>query len=151
RPSWAGGKLNATSILLEPLDETDAARLLDQLLGQAELPESLRERILQAADGNPLFVEETLSMLIDDGLLVREEDRWAASADLSAIDVPPTIQALLAARLDLLDPGDREVLEHASIEGTEFSLAAVRELLPEGARGTVRERLQGLIRKELVR
>ncbi len=69
RPGWGGGKMNATSILLEPLAGDEAGALLDNLLGDAALPGTARERILSAAEGNPLFVEEMISMLIDDGVL----------------------------------------------------------------------------------
>ena len=104
RPGWGGGKLNATSVLLEPLSEDECAELIANLVGEAELAEEVETRIAEAAEGNPLFVEEMLSMLIDDGLLVRENGRWAATRDLAAVPVPPTIQALLAARLDQLGP-----------------------------------------------
>jgi predicted ATPase len=69
RSGWAGGKLNATTILLEPLPSDEISSLVDNLLGRADLPSGARARILDAAEGNPLFLEETLSMLIDDGLL----------------------------------------------------------------------------------
>ena len=76
RPGWGGGKMNATSILLEPLAADDASMLVDNLLGRAEIPRAARDRILEAAEGNPLFVEEMLGMLIDDGLLRFEEGAW---------------------------------------------------------------------------
>ncbi|MEX2204046.1 MAG: adenylate/guanylate cyclase domain-containing protein, partial [Actinomycetota bacterium] len=78
RPAWGGGKMNATSILLEPLDAGSASELVDNLLGRAEIPSEARTRILDAAEGNPLFVEEMLGMLIDDGLLRLEGNTWRA-------------------------------------------------------------------------
>src|SRR4029450_13007415 len=66
RSDWAGGKLNATTILLEPLAGDEVSHLVDNLLGRAEIPSVARTRILEAAEGNPLFVEEMLGMLIDD-------------------------------------------------------------------------------------
>jgi class 3 adenylate cyclase/tetratricopeptide (TPR) repeat protein len=151
RPAWAGGKFNSTSVLLEPLDDDDSRRLIDNLLGRAELAEDVRLRVAAAAEGNPLFVEEMLSMLIDDGLLERRNGDWIATADLGDFSVPPTIQALLAARLERLAPAERAVAERASVEGKVFHRGAVVELSPNDARETVGERLQALVRKELVR
>ena len=76
RPHWGGGKLNATTVLVEPLSADESGRLLENLLGSARLDEVSRDRIAQAAEGNPLFVEEMLAMLIDDGLLVHADGEW---------------------------------------------------------------------------
>src|SRR5439155_6451370 len=78
RSGWAGGKLNATSILLEPLGADHCTELIDNLLGAEGLPPAARARILEAAEGNPLFVEEMLAMLVDDGLLRPGDGRWVA-------------------------------------------------------------------------
>src|SRR6266550_3731057 len=102
RPVWGGGKFNAATISLERLSDADCGELIANLLWRASLPNKVRARILEAAEGTPLFVEEMLSMLIDDGMLVLEGDRWIATGDLGGVSVPPTIQALLAARLDRL-------------------------------------------------
>jgi predicted ATPase/class 3 adenylate cyclase len=151
RSGWGGGKLNATSVLLEPLPESDCELLLRNLLGEAELAEQTRERILQAAEGNPLFVEETLEMLIDDGLLERRNGSWVATADLVEVTVPPTIHALLAARLDRLSVEERAVVECAAVEGKLFHRGAVTVLVPEMLRPAVGGHLLSLVRKELVR
>jgi class 3 adenylate cyclase/tetratricopeptide (TPR) repeat protein len=151
RPVWGGGKVNATVILLEPLGGDDASRLVDNLLGDIELPDAARDRILAAAEGNPLFVEEMLEMLIDDGLLRFEEGTWRAAADLAEVTVPPTIQLLLAARLDRLDAEERAVIERGSVEGKIFHSGAVTSLSPEAMRPRVRSRLLMLARKELIR
>jgi class 3 adenylate cyclase/tetratricopeptide (TPR) repeat protein len=132
RPSWGGGKLNATTVLLEPLDATETDRLIAELGGVGD---ELRERILQVAEGNPLFLEEVLALLRDSGGV--------------EVEVPPTIQALLAARLDQLDPAERSVLERGSVEGRTFHRGAVAALV-EGD-GSVDQRLVALVRKELVR
>jgi class 3 adenylate cyclase len=102
RPGWGGGKRNATSVHLEPLSEPEADELIENLLGHPALTPEIRERIRAAAQGNPLFVEEMLQMLLDDGVLVQKEDEWVATVDLTTIQVPPAISALLAARLDRL-------------------------------------------------
>jgi class 3 adenylate cyclase len=116
RPSWGGGKMNATSIMLEPLATDDASMLVDNLLGPAEIPSAARHRILAAAEGNPLFVEEMLGMLIDDGLLRFEEGEWRAVGDLADLAVPPTIHLLLGARLERLDAEERSVIERGAVE-----------------------------------
>jgi class 3 adenylate cyclase/tetratricopeptide (TPR) repeat protein len=151
RPGWGGGKLNATSILLEPLDGDHASRLVDNLLGSAEIPDVARTRILDAAEGNPLFVEEMLGMLIDDGLLRFDHGAWRAVEDLADVTVPPTIQLLLAARLDRLDAEERAVMERGSVEGKLFHTGAVASLVPDALRPNVRSRLLALARKELIR
>jgi tetratricopeptide (TPR) repeat protein len=143
--------MNATSILLEPLAGEDASRLVDNLLGRAEIPDAARERILEAAEGNPLFVEEMLAMLIDDGLLRLENETWVATEDLAQVAIPPTIQLLLAARLDRLDGEERAVIERGSVEGKVFHTGAVATLAPESVRPNVSSRLLALARKELIR
>jgi len=132
RPSWGGGKWNATTVLLEPLDAGETERLLSEL---GEVPEELQERIVQVAEGNPLFLEEMLALVRDSGG--------------EQVEVPPTIQALLAARLDQLDPGERSVLERGSVEGRTFHRGAVAALTDGD--GSIDQRLVALVRKELVR
>ncbi len=132
RPGWGGGKLNATTVLLEPLSAEETDTLLDSL---GDVDQELRERIREAAEGNPLFVEEMLA-------LVRE------SGD-GEVTVPPTIQALLAARLDQLDSAERSVLECGAVEGRIFHRSAVEALDPEGPQ--LSQRLVSLVRKELLR
>ncbi|HUF58251.1 MAG TPA: adenylate/guanylate cyclase domain-containing protein [Actinomycetota bacterium] len=151
RPGWGGGKMNATSILLEPLPVNEASTLVDNLLGRADIPQAARQRILEAAEGNPLFVEEMLAMLIDDGLLRLEDGAWRAVEDLADVTVPPTIHLLLAARLDRLDAEERGVIERGAVEGKVFHSGAVATLSPQTARPQVRSRLLALARKELIR
>ena len=150
RPAWGGGKLNAATVSLEPLTEEQAGALVANFLGSAELPSELAEGIVEKAEGNPLFVEETLAMLIDDGLIIREGDGWRVTGDLSAVTVPPSIHALLAARLDRLTLEERTVLEAAAVIGRDFFVGAVRDLAPEGARQRVPSDLMSLVRKELI-
>ncbi len=132
RQSWGGGKWNATTVLLEPLDGGETEQLLSEL---GEVPPELHERIVQVAEGNPLFLEEMLALVRDSGG--------------ANVEVPPTIQALLAARLDQLDPAERSVLEHGSVEGRTFHRGAVAALADGD--GQVDQRLEALVRKELVR
>jgi class 3 adenylate cyclase/tetratricopeptide (TPR) repeat protein len=151
RPEWAGGKRNATTIQLEPLRDEDCETLVENLLGMALLPAVAKARIAEAAEGNPLFVEQVLSMLIDDELLRREDGHWIPSTDLTAIPIPPTIHALLGARLDRLGTEERQVIERASVVGKVFYQGAVSELAPEPLQPSVGSHLMTLVRKDLIR
>ncbi len=151
RQSWSGGKKNATTIFLEPLSEQEGETLIDNLVGGVVLPAEVRERIQSASAGNPLFVEEMLSMLIDDALLHDEGGRWVAVGDLSGVRVPQSIQLLLATRLDQLETGERRILERAAVEGNVFHRGAVEALADEDERARVPGCLAGLVRKELIR
>jgi class 3 adenylate cyclase/tetratricopeptide (TPR) repeat protein len=151
RPSWGGGKMNASSILLEPLRAEESAQLMANLLGGMALPPAVESRISEAAEGNPLFVEEMVSMLIDDGLLRRQNGSWDVSSRLASVAVPPTIHALLAARLDRLDGDERAVIQAASVVGKEFSIDDVAALLSEQMAPRTTAIVMALVRKELVR
>jgi class 3 adenylate cyclase/tetratricopeptide (TPR) repeat protein len=148
--SWGGGKLNATSLLLEPLRSEDGDVLVRNLLGSAELAPRDRERIVEVAGGNPLFVEEILSMLIDDELLEQVGDRWVPTDDLTNVAIPPTISALLAARLDRLTSDERTVIERAAVIGQGFSIAALTALVPMELATDLDACLTSLVRKELL-
>jgi class 3 adenylate cyclase/tetratricopeptide (TPR) repeat protein len=144
RPGWGGGKPNATSVLLEPLGEAETGDLLRHLLGAARLGESAVARILDVAEGNPLYVEEIVAMLADQGLLdVPDGD--------VPIAMPPTIHALLAARLDGLGDGERAVIEAAAIEGKEFAREQVEALVGDSMRDAVGGHLLSLVRTDLIR
>ncbi len=152
RQGWGGGKLNATVILLEPLSEPESEDLIGNLLGWAEIAEQLRANIVAAAEGNPLFVEEMLAMLVDEGRLVQDDGTWVFAGDLSTVSVPPTMHALLAARLDRLGSEERQAIGCASVEGNVFHLGAVLELAaPEAPGQRVRSGVMALMRKELIR
>jgi class 3 adenylate cyclase/tetratricopeptide (TPR) repeat protein len=128
RPGWGGGKLNATTVLLEPLSSAECAELIT-IHGGVE-PET-KERILAAADGNPLFVEEMVALVREDG----------------DVRVPATVQALLQARLDQLGRDERTVMERGAVEGQVFHQGALVELAETS---DVEPQLAGLVRKELI-
>jgi class 3 adenylate cyclase len=151
RPSWGGGKLVAASILLEVLHEEECERLIENLLGTGAVDPAVRERILGSAEGNPLFVEEMFSMLVDDGLLEQTDGRWVARSDLSTIALPATIHALVAARLDLLESKERQVIERAAVAGEVFHSGAIWDLASDALRPYISNRVLSLVRKELVR
>jgi class 3 adenylate cyclase/tetratricopeptide (TPR) repeat protein len=137
RPSWSLPSPRTATAVLEPLAADESAELVERLLAKTEVPEELRERILDTAEGNPLFVEQMLAHAREHG-----------AGDLV---VPPTILALLVARLDQLDPLERAVLERGAVEGRLFHRGAVSALLPEEDRDDVPALLLALARKEFLR
>jgi class 3 adenylate cyclase/tetratricopeptide (TPR) repeat protein len=150
RPAWREERARATTISLRPLSDAESAEVVSGLLGEVTLAAGPRRRIIEAAQGNPLFVEQMVSMMIDDGLIRRAGGGWVASTDLGALAVPPSISALLAARLDRLAPAERAVLERGAVIGQVFYLGAVEALCPEAVRRDVRAHLDSLARRELV-
>ena len=152
RPTWGGGRLNATAILLEPLSAEAAARLIDNLLPVAGLPSAARDRIAAAAEGNPLYVEEIVGMFVDDGIIrVDASGHWEVVGDIGHVLIPRTIQALLAARLDRLAPAERSAAARASVIGRTFERRAVTHLTPEEGRDEIGAQLTSLVRKDLIR
>ena len=147
RPSLADGD---RALVLEPLDSDESRLLIDNLLDNASVDQDLREHIATAADGNPLFVEELLRMLIDEGVLERDGGRWVRTRELESVSVPPTIHALLAARLDRLTAAQRTVLQRASVMGRGFWRGAVHALSPGDDPVQLDGLLDVLARKELV-
>lgn len=121
------------AVHLGGLDPGATAELAAGVLGTARLPDELVNRLPSSTGGNPLFVRELVGMLVHDGVLVREPAGWRLTIDVDAITIPPTIQALLASRLERLDVSDRRVLEIASVVGYDFSLAALCALEQRGA------------------
>ena len=138
RPSWAAPRRHASLHPLAPLDADDATALVGALPGARELPRELHDRIVSTADGNPLFVEQMLAMLADD-------------PDAAEEAVPPSIHALLAARLDRLEPDELSVVQRGAVEGRLFHRGAVEALLPRADGVRVGATLLSLARKELVR
>ena len=130
RPRWGGA-----SLTLEPLNDAESRSLLDALAAEWPVDAAARDRVVLAAEGNPLFVEQMVAMLAEGS---------------AAGDLPPTVQALLAARLDTLEPTERAMLERASIVGRDFTRAEVAELSPDEDRPHVAPTLLSLMRKELV-
>jgi class 3 adenylate cyclase len=132
RTGWGGGKRNFSSIFLEPLSLDDATTLVEVLLAVEELPDETREAMLARADGNPLFLEEIIRQLIDEGRIVRDGPRWRATDSIDEIEIPDTVQAVLAARIDLLPAVERSALLSASVVGRVFWSGSVAQLLDDG-------------------
>ncbi len=150
-PGWTKPRINTALITLEPLSEIEIDGLIHNLVGGTELVPEARARIAEVAEGNPLFVEELLRILVDDGLLTRANGGWGVAGDLSAISIPPTIHALLTARIDRLEAEERAVAERASVIGRVFWWGAVSALSPSTVEPRLPSLLQTLIRKELIR
>ena len=150
RPGWGRGA-TAQIIRLEPLADEVAEALLLAQAGAEALPAKLRARILAAAEGNALFVEEMIGMLRERGALRLVDGRWQATAEAIDVDVPATVKALLAARLDELPNHERLVAEHGSVMGRSFEAAALAAISPDELRADLGRRLLALVRKELLR
>ncbi len=148
RPQWGSRAVN-TTVLLEPLHDEDAVELVEGALG-GPIDAQVREAILRSAEGNALFLEESLALLVDEGLVERADGGWRATGRLADVPLPPTIQALLASRLDRLSAKERAVVEAASVEGRVFHRGAVAELVPAEHRAEVGAQLLRLVRQELV-
>ena len=148
RPGWGGGKANAVTLSLSPLTDEDTARLIAEHLAQAVLPAEMQESLLRRADGNPLFAEEYIRMLRDRGLLRHEGGSWRL--DESGVDVPETVQGIIAARLDALEQDEKAVLQTAAVVGKVFWLGAISAIAGLST-WEAEERLHALERKEFVR
>ena len=151
RSAWMATNPNSRVVSLAALTDAECDGLITNLVGGADVPRSARSRIAEVAEGNPLFVEETLRMLVDDGLLEPSEGSWTVTADISDLSIPTTIQTLLSARLDRLPEAERAVLERASVIGRVFWWNALDALSPESEREELAHALQSLVRKELIR
>ena len=149
-PEWSETQADRM-LVLQPLSDGDTSQMVGELLGQTGIDRAIVDRIVGAAEGNPLFVEQMVSMLVDNGTLRRDGDRWVVADDARRIVVPPTIHALLAARLDDLAREERAVVEPASIVGLVFPQAAVEHLIDPGQRPRVPTSLAALARKQFVR
>jgi predicted ATPase len=146
RPGWEEHEL----LRLEPLSEDESQSVIENVLG-ADVAAKISGRIIEAAEGNPLFVEQLLSMLIDDGTLREVDGSWVTEGDLSDLAIPATINALLATRLDQLTQEQRAVIEPASVIGHVFEQAALKVLVEDAVRDDVEALLSGLVDKQLIK
>jgi len=149
RPGWAGGKPNASTVTVSPLETGETAELLAALLDQALLPADVQRAVLERTEGNPLFAEEYVRMLQDRGFLVRGARGWQLEGD-HELPLPESVQGLIAARLDSLEPSDKELIQDAAVFGKVFWSGALASL-GERERFLVEEQLHGLERRQLIR
>jgi class 3 adenylate cyclase/tetratricopeptide (TPR) repeat protein len=137
RPDWGGGRLRATAIELEALPREESETLVDALAADATLPAAVREALLDKTEGNPLFVEETIRMLLDD-----------EGGDGRRIRIPDTLQLLIAARIDRLAYDEKTALQRASVIGRVFWAGALAHLAPGVEK--LDEVLEDLFRRDFV-
>ncbi|HEY3069520.1 MAG TPA: AAA family ATPase, partial [Gaiellaceae bacterium] len=147
RPSWGSGHRNFSSLYLEPLSPSAMEELLTGLV--PGLPEAVRERILARAEGMPLYAVETVRMLLDRGLLVREGPVYRPAGEIGALEVPETLHALIAARLDGLSAEERRLLQNGAVLGKTFTRAGLAALSGL-AEGELESLLSSLVRKEVL-
>jgi class 3 adenylate cyclase/tetratricopeptide (TPR) repeat protein len=155
-PSWAFHEMAIRdyshryhNIPLTPLDESQSRQLVASLLEVEDLPNSVRLKILEKAEGNPFFLEEVVRSLLDRGLIVRQDNHWRATQEILTIEFPDTLVGVITARLDNLEDGVKSILQAASVVGREFALPVLADLLasPEGLERGIIE----LQRREYVR
>ncbi|HXY84739.1 MAG TPA: ABC transporter substrate-binding protein [Gaiellaceae bacterium] len=154
-PSWSVRELavrefphRTTEVQLEGLSGSAGGELLDALVGRDSLPEELRTRILDSAEGNPFFLEELVRSLEDAGAIVREGEGWRFDRQRD-VELPPTVEQVIVARIDRLPAGARQVLVAASVLGRHFGLPLLEGV--SGGDGSTRQALHELERLDLVR
>jgi class 3 adenylate cyclase/tetratricopeptide (TPR) repeat protein len=136
RPGWGGGKTNALTVSLSPLSDEETARLISRLIERAVMPADAQAILLARAGGNPLYTEQFVRMVVE--------------RTLAELTVPETVQGIITARLDLLEPGQKEVLQDAAVVGKSFWLGAVAAVSGLGRRD-IEAGLHALERKGFVR
>jgi class 3 adenylate cyclase/tetratricopeptide (TPR) repeat protein len=150
RPTWGSGRMEANRIHLEPLSEEASRELLGALLTVDDLPLELRQRVLDRAEGNPLFVEEVVRMLIEEGVVERRGDRWLAKREAADVKVPDSVEALIRARLDTLPSPERSTVQAASVVGRIFQQSAVAAIAPSTERAALQQHLEDAILRDLI-
>jgi class 3 adenylate cyclase/tetratricopeptide (TPR) repeat protein len=148
RSGWGGGVPNATTIVLTPLSADASSALMAGLL-DGGVPLELGARITELAEGNPLFVEEMVRMLVDRGVLRFSDGRWELASAVDQVDIPSSVQAVLAARLDTLPPDEKRVAQDAAVIGRIFWDIVVAHLSGSG-RDPTNELIRRLRVKDLV-
>jgi class 3 adenylate cyclase len=146
RPVWGAATKNFTSLFLEPLSSTAMEDLLAGLV--PGLPQNLREQILERAEGIPLYAVETVRMLLDRGALIQEDAVYRPTATIEALEVPETLRALIAARVDGLSADERRVLQDGAVLGKTFTKEAISALSGQ-SEAELEPVLASLVRKEV--
>ena len=147
RPGWGSGKRGFTSLHLEPLSSEAMTRLLDGMV--PGLPAELATRISDQAAGIPLYAVETVRMLLDRGLVVEEDGVYRAVGSLQELEVPESLHALIAARLDSLNPDERRLIQDAAVLGKAFTPAALAAITGRPT-ADIETHLRALVRKDLL-
>ncbi len=140
----------APAVSLQPLDDEQCEHMLRLLLGGSSVDDAVVDRIVEVAAGNPLFIEQLLSMLVDDGRLREDDGSWVLVGDLATLEVPASIEAVLTARLDRLTAPGRDTIEPASVVGRDFPVEAVRHLVAPALRPHVDDELREVADRGLI-
>jgi class 3 adenylate cyclase/tetratricopeptide (TPR) repeat protein len=149
RPTWGGGKRNAASISLDPLSADEGEAMLEDLL-PGPIDTDLKRSIVERSEGNPLYVEEIVRKLIDDGVLrATEASTWEVARPVDEVELPRSIQGLISARLDGLPDDEKAILQDAAVVGRVFWVGAVADLAGRPV-SEIRDALGRLRVKELV-
>jgi class 3 adenylate cyclase/tetratricopeptide (TPR) repeat protein len=143
RPTWGGGRRNYTAVYLDPLTPAENRNLLDDLAGGV-LPDSLASQIVEHAEGNPLYTEEIVQMLIDRGTLQRSDGALHLTGEIDSVDVPRSVQSLIAGRIDGLGSEEKATLQNAAVIGRTAWTGAVSAL--GGLPAEEARRLMGALR-----
>ncbi|MCJ7709734.1 MAG: AAA family ATPase, partial [Chloroflexi bacterium] len=147
RPGWGTNRRGAVSMRLEPLANEAIREILAGIA--PALPEPVVHRVVDRADGIPLYAVETVRMLVASGRLVARDGGLVVDGEIAELDVPPTLHALVAARLDGLSPADRGLLEDASVLGQSFTMSALSAMTGETS-DTLVPLLDSLVRREIL-
>jgi class 3 adenylate cyclase/tetratricopeptide (TPR) repeat protein len=147
RPNWGAGQRNFTSLHLEPLSPTSMRDLLNGFV--EGLPSDVADKVLERAEGVPLYAVETIRMLVDRGVLVQRDDSYVVEGDLVLTEIPVTLHALIASRLDALPPQQRALLQDAAVVGSTFSIESLL-VVNGGQRERVEAELREMVRKEFI-
>jgi class 3 adenylate cyclase len=150
RPEFAGTLDSATKLELEPLSGDESSALIEHLIGDPGVDAEFSDRVHSGAEGNPLFIGELVRMLVDERRIEKDEAGVSSVPELSKVSVPRTLHALLAARLDRLEPAEHAVAEAAAVVGRSFGGGAVFELSRADDRSEVDRHLSTLVRKQLI-
>lgn len=151
RPAWAQASRHVR-LELRPLSPRDSHRLVEELLREVEaIPPALHELLATRAGGNPFYIEELLQMLLEEGVILAEGERWRVEPGrLKSLKVPLTLSGVLQARLDSLPPREREVLQRASVVGRAFWDEALLGMSPEATPHTLQDALTALQEREVI-
>ncbi len=145
----AAGSLVEDVMTLDGLDAGAAMKLAANVIGADDLPAAVAAKVLTTSEGNPLFISELVRMLVVEGALIRDGQRWLVGEALATVTMPPTVHALLAARIERLDPLHCAILERAAVVGRNFSRSSVAALLPDEGEH-IDAALKSLQRAELI-
>ena len=147
RPNWGAGQRAFTSLHLEPLSDQAMAELLDGFV--ADLPAEFKDKILERSEGVPLYAVETVRMLADKGVLTQDEGAYHLAGEPGSLEIPGTLHALIASRLDTLSAEQRSLLEDASVVGRTFTTASLA-VVHGGDQNSLEAHLRDLVRREFL-